>query len=85
SCATIIRDGFQSLGFEKISGVFPRDLFVSMAYFFLKRQRLPNVRACLHKLQQLQVPEAPPSAMPPLLNPRNRYRYRTLQKKYISG
>lgn len=82
SCATIIRDGFQSLGFEKISGVFPRDLFVSMAYFFLKQLRLPNVRASLHKLNQLQVPEAAPSAMPPLLNPRNRFRYRTLRKRF---
>lgn len=82
SCATIIRDGFQSLGFEKISGVFPRDLFISIAYFFLKLHRLPNVQASLHKLQQLQVPEASPSAMPPLLNPRNRFRHRTLRKQY---
>jgi hypothetical protein len=85
SCATIIRDGFQSLGFEKISGIFPRDLFVSMAYFFLKPLRQPNVQASLHLLRQLQVPEAAPSAMPPLLNPRNRLRYRTLRKKYDVG
>ncbi len=82
SCATIIRDGFRSLGFEKIRGVFPRDLFVSMAYFFLKQHRPPNVQASLHKLRQLLVPEAAPSAMPPLLNPRNRNRYRILRKKY---
>jgi len=85
SCATIIRDGFQSLGFEKISGIFPRDLFVNMAYFFLKLHRLPNVQASLHTLRQLQVPEAAPSAMPPLLNPQNRLRYRTLRKEYDVG
>ncbi len=85
SCATIIRDGFQSLGFEKISGIFPRDLFVNMAYFFLKPLRLPNVQASLHTLRQLQVPEAAPSAMPPLLNPQNRLRYRTLRKEYDVG
>jgi hypothetical protein len=81
SCATIIRDGFQSLGFKKISGIFPRDLFVSMAYFFLKHPRQPNIQTSLHLLRQLQVPEAAPSAMPPLLNPRNRLRHRTLRKK----
>ncbi len=83
SCATIIRDGFHSLGFEKIRGVFPRDLFVSMAYFFLKQHRLPNAQASLHTLRQLQVPEAAPSAMPPLLNPRNRFRFRTLRKNIM--
>lgn len=85
SCATIIRDGFQRLGFEKISGVFPRDLFVSMAYFFLQQIRQPNIQASLHTLPQLQVPEAAPSAMPPMLNPRSIYRYRILRKKHHAG
>ena len=83
SCATIIRDGFQALGFANVRGVFPRDLFVSMAYFFLKQLRQPNIQASLHTLPQLIVPEAAPSAMPPLLNPRNRFRFRTLRKNIM--
>jgi len=80
SCSTIIRDGFRSSGYKKISGIFPRELFVNISYYFSKQKDHPPVKASLHTLHQLQVPEAAPSAMPPLLNLVNRYRYCRLNK-----
>ena len=80
SCSTIIRDGFQKLGFRKIRGIFPRDLFVNVAYYFFKQAEYPPVKASRFTLNQLQVPEAAPSAIPPLLNPLNRYKYYRLTK-----
>ena len=80
SCSTIIRDGFRSSGYKKISGIFPRELFVNISYYFAKQQDHLSVKASHHTLHQLQVPEAAPSAMPPLLNLMNRYRYYRLNK-----
>ena len=79
SCSTIIRDGFQKLGFRKIRGIFPRDLFVNVAYHFLKQTEYPRIKASRFTLNQLHVPEAAPSAMPPLLNPFNRIKNRILR------
>ncbi len=78
SCSTIIRDGFVQYGFTKIKGVFPRDLFVSIAYELQKEPAL-NIR--IFKMPQLVVPEAPQSRMTPLLNPLNRKRVRSLTYK----
>jgi hypothetical protein len=75
SCSTIIRDGFRNLGFKKIRGVFPRELFVNVAYYFLHQLDCPLIKASRFTLHQLRVPEAAASAMPPLLNPLNRYKY----------
>lgn len=79
SCSTIIRDGFQKLGFRKIRGIFPRDLFVNVAYHFLKQTEYPRIKASRFTLNQFHVPEAAPSAMPPLLNPFNRIKNRILR------
>lgn len=84
NCATIIRDGLRDLGFKKISGVFPRELFVNVAYFFLKQNGDPSVKLSSRTLRQLIVPEAAPSAMPPLLNPSNLYRNSQLRKLLIT-
>jgi len=74
SCSTIIRDGFKKMGFRRIRGIFPRDLFVNVAYYFLNQTEYPLIKASFFTLNQLHVPEAAPSAMPPLLNPLNRYK-----------
>lgn len=79
SCSTIIRDGFQKLEFRKIRGIFPRDLFVNISYFFLKQTDHPSIKASCRTLHQHHVPEAPPSAMPLLLNPLNRLKNRILR------
>ncbi len=79
SCSTIIRDGFKNYGFKNIRGIFPRDLFVNISYFFLKQLEHPQIKASCHTLQQLKVPEAAESALPPLLNPRNLVKQRILQ------
>ncbi|NQV36866.1 MAG: hypothetical protein HQ509_02540 [Candidatus Marinimicrobia bacterium] len=78
SCATIIRDGFRSLGFKKISGILPHDLFVNIVSVFMNE---PSLEAALFTMPQLNVPEALPSTMTPLLNPRNRIRNYRLKKR----
>jgi len=80
SCASIIRDGFRKAGFQKIRGVFPRDLFVRTADFFMNEANDPSIRVFLLKLHQLSVIEAPQSAMPPLMNPLNRFRFLRLKE-----
>jgi len=80
NCATIIRDGFRKLGFDKIRGILPRDLFVNVAYHFLKQSKRPSIKVSRQTYQQLRVEEAMPSAMPPLINPFNRWKRRILSK-----
>ncbi len=79
SCSTIVRDGLCKLGFKKIAGIFPRDLFINTAYYFSRQMEAPEIRVSLHILPQLVVPEAAPSAMPPLVNPVNRIKNRILK------
>ncbi|MFQ6604749.1 MAG: hypothetical protein ACE5D8_04255 [Fidelibacterota bacterium] len=76
SCSTIIRDAFRRLGYTQIAGVLPRDLFVNTA-FHLRRESALDTRFFLRP--QLMVEEAPPSALAPLMNPRNRIRFRSLK------
>jgi hypothetical protein len=80
SCSTIIRGGFNQMGFKNIRGIFPRDLFVNISYAFLRQGNHPLIKASRFILHQRHVPEAAPSAMPPLLNPLNRYKYRIMEK-----
>lgn len=81
SCSTIIRDGFKKMGFKKIRGIFPRNLFVNASYYFLTQSEYPLIKASLFTLNQLCVPEAARSAMPPLLNPLNRYKHHRLKQR----
>ena len=78
SCSTIIGGGFKKMGFKNIRGIFPRELFVNVSSYFLKQSDHPMIKASCHTLHQLHVPEAAPSAMPPLLNPLNRMKYHRL-------
>jgi len=82
NCATIIRDGFQDAGFRAIHGIFPRDLFVNAACYFLCRAVRTGIKASIFHLAQLAVPEAAKSAMPPLLNPVNVWKNKKLKKYY---
>jgi hypothetical protein len=73
SCTTIIRDGLREYGFRSIGGLFPRDLFVNIAFHLLKEKR-EDIEVKLLRMKQLKVPEAPYSALTPFLNPMNRIR-----------
>ena len=79
NCATIIRDGFKNAGFRNIHGIFPRDLFVNIAFYFSDR---PATGATVFRLGQLFVPEAGQSALPPLLNPVNVLKNNKLKKYF---
>jgi hypothetical protein len=81
NCATIIRDGFRHSGFADIRGIFPRELFVNIAYAFSKHSPEPLIRVSRFTLSQLIVSEAAPSVMSPLLNPFNRCKYRCLESR----
>lgn len=80
SCSTIIRNGFREFGFRTIRGIFPRDLFVNMSYFFLRQLHRPPIQAARLTWPQLVVPEADRSVLPPLANPINRIKYRRLKE-----
>lgn len=72
SCATIIRDGLIEYGIDNISGFLPRDFFVSTLYGALMSKEKLGISVELFTMSQLNVPEASPSAMTPLLNPLNK-------------
>ncbi len=71
NCTTLIRDGLREIGFEKIQGITPRDLFINAVYFFLNLQKCGSCKVTVFKMKQLKLPEAPYSAMSLLLNPLN--------------
>ncbi len=80
SCSTIIRNGFKKYGFKKIAGMFPRDIFVNVSYYFLVQEKDKRIKASRRTLPQLMVDEAAPSVLPPLMNPVNRWKERQLRK-----
>lgn len=80
SCTTIIRDGLKAYGYPRIKGIFPRELFISAGYELM---RDPQLTIQIFKRPQLRVPEAPPSRMSPLLNPKNYFRLWRLKHKYV--
>ncbi len=82
NCTTIIRDGLREAGFPMIKGIFPRDLFISAAYHFIKSEQASSTRARLFKKNQLKVPEAPESAIPWPVNPINLLRLKRLTPEY---
>ncbi|HPD57797.1 MAG TPA: hypothetical protein P5294_07325 [Smithellaceae bacterium] len=80
SCSTIIRNGFKKYGFKNITGMFPRDIFVNVCYYFLVQEKDKRIKAARRTLPQLMVDEAAPSVLPPLMNPQNRWKERQLRK-----
>lgn len=82
SCSTIIRDCFRECGFHRIRGVFPRDLFVNMSYFFFRKVKEKKIRAGYYQRKQLKVPEAGYSKITPLINPLNRLKSFIIRKEF---
>ena len=80
SCSTIIRDGFIKYGFKDIKGILPRDLFVNVIYNLNKKKNAMGVELELYIMPQLKVPEAPESVLTPIMNLRNKKRYKALEK-----
>lgn len=78
SCVTIIRDGLRQYGFREIKGIFPRDLFINAAYYFLKLNGCDGMLVELYRMPQLKVAEAPHSAPTFIMNPVNRLLIRKL-------
>ncbi|MFQ6612878.1 MAG: hypothetical protein ACE5D2_07225 [Fidelibacterota bacterium] len=78
SCSTIIRDGLRHYGFNHVSGVLPRDFFISAAHTLFQEQKKQGFRIKLYKLTQLKVPEAPYSKVTPLMNPLNWFKLHQL-------
>jgi hypothetical protein len=81
SCTTIIRDGLHDIGFSKLKGIFPRDMFVSATWNFLTHHKDGKLKMTLFMMKQLKVEEAEYSKLSPLLNPDNVRKYRLLKKK----
>ena len=80
SCSTIIRDGLIKYGFRNLKGFLPRDLFVNVIYNLNKKKNAMGVELELYTMPQLKVPEAPESVLTPIMNLRNRKRYKALKK-----
>lgn len=83
SCSTIIRDGFRKSGYPAIGGVAPADFFISAVRTFLAGGERWGLSVSVLVLDQLHVPEAPPSRPAPALNPVNRLRVWKMRGKGI--
>jgi hypothetical protein len=78
SCTTIVRDGLREMGWKKIKGIAPRDLFIDAYHYFYKTSRSTGYHVKVEKIKQLKVPEAPFSFLSPVLNPSNWFKNRRL-------
>jgi len=78
SCVTVIRDGLRDYGFRNLRGIFPRDFFINAAYNLLRLNGHGGMRVELLRMKQLNVPEAPYSALTFIMNPVNRLLKRKL-------
>ncbi len=83
NCSTIIRDALRDWGFASIKGILPRDMFTCAAWAFHREARHGRISLTSYTMPQLQVPEAPSSAMTPLVNPVNRLKISLLKKAGI--
>ncbi|MBC8344758.1 MAG: hypothetical protein ISR82_07560 [Candidatus Marinimicrobia bacterium] len=79
SCTTLIRDGLQKYGFQKINGFLPRDFFISAAMSLMKAQKKMGFTVQLYNRPQLKVPEAPYSRNSLPMNPMNWTRLKKLK------
>ena len=81
SCTTIIRDGLNEIGFSKLKGIFPRDMFISATWDFLTHHKAGTLKMALRVMKQIKVEEAEYSKLSPLMNTTNMLKYRLLKKK----
>ena len=72
SCTTIIRDGLKHIGFQKVKGVFPRDMFISAVWSFLRHKNPEEITLQLFTMPQLKVDEAEYSMLSPIMNIHNK-------------
>ncbi|MBT3477961.1 MAG: hypothetical protein HOD10_07205 [Candidatus Marinimicrobia bacterium] len=80
NCTTIIRDGLRKYGFNKVSGILPRDFFISTTWEMVNAQKRQDLNIHLYKRPQLKVQEAPYSQLTPPINPMNWVRKFRLSK-----
>ena len=85
NCTTVIRDGLRMAGLPGVKGAFPRDLFVNVSYHLLKKNTRNDVTGRIFRLNQLKVPEAPRSALPPPVNPFNVLRLLSLRSAQLAS
>jgi len=78
SCSTIIRDGFRKFGLKNITGILPRDLFVSTIFNVYKQRQDMGINLELYSMPQLKVPESPYSVMTPVINIKHRKQHKAL-------
>ena len=78
SCSTIIRDGFRKYGLKNITGILPRDLFVSVIFNVYKQSQNMGINLELYSMPQLKVPESPYSVMTPVINIKHRKQHKAL-------
>lgn len=83
SCTTIIRDALRISGFPGISGIFPREMYTSAVWNFMRMSERGNLNLSVTIRPQLNVDEAPPSAMTPMVNPLNFVRSLRLRMRGI--
>jgi hypothetical protein len=83
SCTSILRDALREAGLREVSGVIPRELFLSVAYQATRLNRSNLLSVCAIRLEQLKVPERSYSRPSPILNPLNHLRL--LQLRRIPG
>lgn len=83
SCSTIIRDALHDCGFNDISGIFPREIFASAVWSFMKMQKRGKLEVSVTTRPQLKVDEAPYSAMTPMFNPVNIIRRMRLRMQRV--
>lgn len=71
SCTTILRDALLSSGFPGIRGIFPREMYTSSVWNFMRMHERGRLNLSVYTRPQLYVDEAPASSMTPLVNPLN--------------
>ena len=81
SCTTILRDALRSSGFPGIRGVFPREMYTSAVWNFMRMHERGMLNITVYTRPQLFVDEAPASSMTPLVNPFNIMRRLKLRRK----
>lgn len=84
NCTTIIRDTLRGCGLDDISGIFPRDMFISAVWSFSKKVKDRGLTLSVFRREQLAVAEAPPSRVSPLINPVNRVKRSILNRRGIA-
>ncbi len=80
SCTSIVRDALRDSGLQEVSGIVPRELFLSSAYHVTRSHQSSFLKVQARLMGQLKVPEQPYSRSNPVLNPVNRLRLPQLRR-----